>query len=365
MTEIDHRVREALHELADESRPAELIAPVLRRRARVRRRRLTVAVAGPLAAVAAVVGGTGALENRATAYPLPADRPPRVLQPDGTSSASPGASRILVGLSGDTHTLDAATGPSAFAVPLADDGAVRLAPRRSPAALSHQRLSPDGRFALLLGGEDPSFAPGIAVLDLRSGHERLLPNETASYGELSPDNRTLALRDDQVLTVVDVATGRSRLVRRLDATADVANLLGAQVGWSPDGRLLAVKRAAGTLVVDLRGRTRLDVPGTSTVNGSQSWSPDGKSLLLYDRGSGTFRVQSLDGTGRDLTRPADATTALGWAGRRVVWLAGDPGDQRLVSTDDQGHDERPWMDIRVGDGIVQDVSWSQALAGSS
>jgi hypothetical protein len=48
-----------------------------------------------------------------------------------------------------------------------------------------------------------------------------------------------------------------------------------------------------------------------------------------------------------------------------VWLAGSPGDQRLVTTDDQGRDERLWTRFDVGGGAVHTVSWSSALAGTS
>jgi hypothetical protein len=47
-----------------------------------------------------------------------------------------------------------------------------------------------------------------------------------------------------------------------------------------------------------------------------------------------------------------------------VWLAGTPGDQRLVTTDVDGGDERLWIRFDVGARAIETVSWSTALAGT-
>jgi Tol biopolymer transport system component len=167
-----------------------------------------------------------------------------------------------------------------------------------------------------------------------------------------------------MLAVVDVATGHTRDVRRLSRREGPGAVAGAQLGWSPDGRLIAVKSITDTLVVDLRGHLEVKLRQASLVNGSQSWSPDGGSLLLYDTARSVYRVADVRGGGStDLTTPAGVTRALGWAGERIVWLAGSPGTQRLVTTDRTGHDEAPWTRLDVGDLAVASVTWSRALSG--
>ena len=87
------------------------------------------------------------------------------------------------------------------------------------------------------------------------------------------------------------------------------------LGWSPDGSLLAMKDGPDTRF-----------PHTSMVNGSQSWKPDGRSLLVYDGQGPSFSVRHVDGTAPTvLGAPPGADRPFGWAGSRVVWLAGAAG----------------------------------------
>jgi hypothetical protein len=100
------------------------------------------------------------------------------------------------------------------------------------------------------------------------------------------------------------------------------------------------------------------------VNGSQSWSPDSRSILVYDGESKDFAVQPVDGGEQVvLTPPADAVRPLGWAGDRVVWLAGQPGSQRLVTAGTDSGAAETWVRFEVGDAPVESVTWSRALSG--
>ena len=135
------------------------------------------------------------------------------------------------------------------------------------------------------------------------------------------------------------------------------------VAWSPDGALLALPDGDGTVVTDRDGRAVARFPNKYAVNGGQSWSPDGTRILLYDRAEGRYVVRTLS-TGEEtlLGDNRIVSVPVGWAGSRVVWLAGSPGDQRLVTTDGEGRDERLWTRFDVGDRAIHTVSWSGALA---
>jgi hypothetical protein len=372
MTPLEQDLRTALRDMAQQSRATPLLIPVLRRHEVVlRRRRLTVALAAAVTLVL-VAAGVTALHGRGGPENLPMQRPPKVLRTSLEATAQPGRSRLALTLAGsgvscvplacDTDAM--AEGSPTYVLPLSADRAVRLRPRQTVGSVNLQRLSSDGRFLLQLGAGVSAGALGLAVIDLRSGRERLLPNLTWTFAELSPDDATVAVRDNQMLTVVDVATGHTRAVRRLSRRQGPGAVAGAQLGWSPDGRLIAVKSITDTLVVDLRGHLEVRLRTASPVNGSQSWSPDGGSLLLYDTARSVYRVADVrDGGSTDLATPAGVIRALGWAGERIVWLAGSPGSQRLVTTDRTGHDEAPWTRLDVGSRAVYSVTWSRALSG--
>jgi hypothetical protein len=228
-----------------------------------------------------------------------------------------------------------------------------------------QRLSSDGRFLLQLGAGVSAGALGLAVIDLRSGRERLLPNLTWTFAELSPDDATVAVRDNQMLTVVDVATGHTPRCPPASAAAKGRRRRRGSVG-------LVSRRSADCGEKHhrhVRGRSRghleVRLHMASTVNGSQSWSPDGGSLLLYDkRRVSVYRVADVRGGGStDLATPARGHPSAR-LGRRADRLAGRiPRSQQLVTTDRTGHDEALWTRLDVGNRAVYSVTWSRALSG--
>jgi hypothetical protein len=360
MTALEDDVRLALHDMAQQSRATPLLGPVLRRHGVVQRRRRLAGALAAAVALAAVAAGATAVQEQGRSERLPAQQPPKVFRTSLDATGQPGRARLVLTLAGRTH-LQAAP---AYVLPVTSDHVVRLRPRRLVEEVGLQRVSRDGRYLLQLGATGASGAPGLAVIDLRSGRERLVPNLTGAFAELSPDDATVAVRDDQLLAVVDVATGHTRVVRRLSRRQELGVVAGAQLGWSPDGRLIAVKGTTDTLVLNLRGHLEARFRQASPVNGSQSWSPDGRSLLLYEAARSVYRVADVRGGGStELATPAGVTSALGWAGGRIVWLAGTPGSQRLVTTDRAGHDEALWSRLDVGSRPVDSVTWSRALSG--
>jgi hypothetical protein len=298
--------------------------------------------------VGALVGG-----YRLTPAPEPAQQPPKTFPLPRASSVRPGPALMVVTLGSVSGVADT----PAYVVPVTSGPTLRFVPRsRSTQSMRQQRLSADGRVLLQLRG----VSGGTVVLNnLLSGQQRRVSNPCGAFAELSPDGTTLALRDDTGVTLVDVATGRTRQLPRLT----VAVAPDAEVGWSPNGRLIAVEDVTDTLVVDLRGHIVTRLSGTSLINGSSSWSPDGQSILVNDGTRPGPRVAPVDGgPGRDVRRPSGALRALGWTGDRVVWLVGQPGSQRLITTDVRGGTTALWMQFDVGTQAVANVSWSRALS---
>ena len=101
----------------------------------------------------------------------------------------------------------------------------------------------------------------------------------------SGDGKWIATWDkDQVLSLVDAATGKSRAIDSTDTWADFQD-----VTWSPDSRWLAYVEAAPNLqyqvwIYDTSRGTRTAVTNDWTDSWSPAWSPDGKWLwFLSDR----------------------------------------------------------------------------------
>jgi hypothetical protein len=199
-------------------------------------------------------------------------------------------------------------------------------------------------------GESGQF--GLEIVNLETGQVNRV-DEGPGCATLSPDNRTIAGETDERLTLVDARTGK--LLRRGPGIGSCVGL-----GWSPDGRLLA----AGPNVFDAHGRVVSRLPRGHAVNQNMSWSPDGRSLLLYDEVSGRHLVRDVLGESESaIEPPTDVARPLGWAGARVVWLVGQPGDQRLVTTGRAGANPQPWMRIDAGDRAIATVQWSWDLSG--
>ena len=220
-----------------------------------------------------------------------------------------------------------------------------------------QQLSWDG--SRILRQRDSGGDPRLEIVDLATGRTSRLGGLRGYCPQLSPDNRRVAMvGTDRRLTVADARTGH--VLWTGGEIAEVCSML----GWSPDGRLLMVPGGSEQAVLDGDGKVVDRLGQRQGVNSGMSWSPDGHSLLLYDRTEGRYLVRDVTtGSERPTTRPAESLKALGWAGSRLVWLVGQPGNQRLVTTDQAGAGLRLWMRIDAGDRAIETVQWSRDLSG--
>jgi TolB protein len=122
--------------------------------------------------------------------------------------------------------------------------------------------------------------------------------------------------------------------------------------WSPDARRLAyVSFEGGTSAVyvqTLRTGVRDRVSGRAGVNGSPSFSPDGRMLALtLSRDAGNLDVHTLDLTTqvlRQLTTDAAIDTEATWApdGRSIYFMSDRAGGPQVyrVGTEPGGRAER-------------------------
>jgi hypothetical protein len=366
---FEDRLQVALQDLADEVRPAPLLDRALQPQPRPRQVRRTLLVAA--AAVAALVVGIASAVWLRTDGPHlvePVQRPPKVFRLSGLTSESPGRATMAVVLTDTKETPDGGPG---YLVPAAGGPVVALPPSAQAAYGVWQRLSSDGRVVIRQNGG--SVGPAFMLVDLASGRAQVL-NGDALHLALSPDDSTAAEYTDDAVVLVDLGSGARRVLRRLanplvspvfgTGASGVMAVVGS-MGWSPDGSLLAMRDGPDTLVLDRQGELRTRLRGAGMVNGSQSWSPDGRALLVYDGQGPTFSVRRLDGSDPTVLRaPTAAIRPLGWAGSRVVWLAGDTGEQRLVLADEESQHTETWMRFDVGAVPVEGVTWSTALTGT-
>ena len=199
--------------------------------------------------------------------------------------------------------------------------------------------------------------PRLEIVTLQTGSINELGGRVGYCPQLSPDNRTIAIGNTSGrLELLDARSGETLL--RGGLVGEVC----AAVGWSPDGRLLV--NDDGSTVIDAHGRPVTQLRHRLAVNSGMSWSPDGRSILLYSRDTGRYSIRDVaNGSESFLQLPPGALRPLGWAGDRVVWLAGRAGDQSLISTDVTGTDPRPWMRVDAGDRPIETVQWSRDLSG--
>jgi hypothetical protein len=213
------------------------------------------------------------------------------------------------------------------------------------------------------------------VVNLLTGRSDTLGGPDSTCSQLSPDNGTVAawgLHDD--VELIDVRSGTTTVIlppppppptpppTPIVRSGATGNCIG--LAWSPDSRTLWVRNPSGSALIDRRGRVLIRVPGAHVPNGSMSWSPDGRSTLMYRVRQGQFVIVPTDGGPPTLLRrPPDGVQPLGRAGPRVVWLVGQAGAQSLVTTDRRGEGARTWMRFDVGDQAIEAVSWSRALSG--
>lgn len=360
MSSVEDQVRAALHEIAEDARPAPLLQNLeAGRRSHqtlVSRPRLLIVGAVAAAVVIALVCGVVLRLDRQQAIE-PVQQPPKILRLDDKATLSPGRTQLAVTLAADS----ANDNTPAYLLPAGQDAAVLLPGTEQVDGAWTQHLSLDG--TSFVRQSWVAAAPHLEIVDLRTGAVDRLDGALAYCPTLSPDGTVvaaMAYKEDTAI-LIDRASGRQT---RLGG--EVTGCGYNSFGWSPDGDRLLVKSEAGTELRTRSGRVVREISGWTITNGSMSWSPDGADLLMYNARSGSFAVVQADGEGvSQLPAPVPGGKPLGWTGDRVVWLVGAVGAQRLVTTDVRGGDVQPWMRLDLGGRTVDNVTWSWALSGQA
>jgi hypothetical protein len=361
---IEDRLREAL------AREAERVeaAPMLHRLDAGRESSRSVVRFASLATAAAVLLAVAVAAvlvlrwDRPTVVD-PVDRPPKVFHLAAAESLRAGTGDLLVVLptkdgEGARATVWSATTGRTVELPES---------RGLPwGAAWSQQLSRDGTHLVRQRWYDNV----LEVVDLRAGTVDDLGGITGYCPALSPDSTTVAFvrpsGRDAVLH--DLASGLERVVGTTahSVVTDESDCTDDTFAWAPGGDRIALLSVHDTTVLATNGRAERTIRQAHVTNGSMSWSPDGRRLLLYRRLPGTFVAMTLeDGSVERLVAPPDAVRPVGWSGGRVVWLVGPVGQQRLVLAAPDGADREPWMRLEVGGSPVRTVSWSTRLAGTS
>ena len=236
-------------------------------------------------------------------------------------------------------------------------------------------LSPDTRYVLLAGNRT-----GTGVYDVQSGR-RLAGSPVVGRHDLiqwSPDSRRILVGEGRLLEAIPVPEMNTRRIATLPPESDLVSarwltndtvalrvtrqtfprlhLLDMQTltstevpatdlatqpfyedpWWSPDGAILAARRATarGTgdaSIVVIEGSTERRIGGGVAARGRPTWSPDGRAVALVaenededDGGDAVVLARSiLDGSDRELARIKGALD--------VAWSP--DGDRIAVATD--------------------------------
>ena len=353
--DVEGQVRAALHEIADDARPAPLMQRLEARRGRARPRLLRQrSVAGAVAAVVVALLVAALMWRAEHARRVdPAEQPPKVITLSESGTLSPGRVLLAISLAADSEHDNTPT----YLLTSSSTDALLLPQTGEVQGHWTQHLSADGASFVRQGWQTQA---DVEIVDLRTGSVAHAGGARGHCPTLSPDGR--------LLVAADYATGDVVLIDRVSGAADRIAAEGPECGyhsfgWAPDSKRLVVRGRFGSELRDLHGRLLRELPGR-LANGSMSWSPDGRDLLMYRSATGGFAVVSVaEGTATALKAPSGSARPLGWTDDRVVWLVGGVGDQRLVTTDREGRDRRPWTRLELGTRRVDNVTWSRALAG--
>lgn len=298
----DRMLTEALHRLAEESRPARIPADTWQRGRRRHRRRIGAA----LVAVLATLTGTPLLLPAvlgAGGTPAGAERPvvPSRVYPPLTGEANPvedppGPAALMV--SGDQEMRGSDVwGWEGRSLLVGQDGDYRIARTvgEASAGIGDLLLSPDGRQLAaqpwIEGSQWPEDPVGqTAILDLATGeirqHTGGLPVAWA------PDGRSVLVMASDAdgsywrmgrLSLLDPATGALRQLPEITGTYRPGNL----AAFAPDGSRLAVATTDALHLIDLTAgttRTLAALAPHERIAGPGAWLPDGDRIAVWSIG---------------------------------------------------------------------------------
>jgi hypothetical protein len=168
------------------------------------------------------------------------------------------------------------------------------------------RWSPDGRTL--------AFVAGGGLVLRRDGRERILVPVAPVTFAWSPDGRRIAYGTNDGVSLVNVATGRSRLVFG-PKPGEYLPFWNLELAFSANGRTLAF--SLGTIRM-LNTRT-FAVRTTRAGGHGISWSPDGRTLLYVQGGESTNADAISTGNVRTVTPTGHI--------RDVVWGSKPYGGQ--------------------------------------
>ncbi|MEQ1689714.1 MAG: protein kinase [Gemmatimonas sp.] len=186
--------------------------------------------------------------------------------------------------------------------------------------------------SLLYVGRDSTGKPMIALFPRLGGAPRLLPRaEAVTYATLSPDRGQLAMWGESgkhPLVFVTLATG----ARHNIVSADSQSVF-LDGGWSPDGRMLAIARAAGTLkrsqlsVFDVKSGAERSLIPDSVPLLSPNWSWNGRAIYYVRGGNELWKLDvASDGNARR------APVMLQRLGKTADYMRVAADNRRLVFT---------------------------------
>ena len=202
------------------------------------------------------------------------------------------------------------------------------------------RLSPDGRWIAVTRAAQPTGPGDVWLIDAERGTPTRLTNDRADDNTpvWAPDGTHIVFRSNR--------KGQFDLYRRASGGAAVDELLFASAddkiptAYSPDGKLLFFNRR---LSADRRGDIwalpmsgggqPFEVLGTSFIEGSASWSRDGRWMLYAtDEGGGLVFVQPFPPNGNRVQVSTNGGIEPRWLadGKRIVYLT---IDRRFMAVD--------------------------------